>query len=131
MDEEEEKEMILRITEMTCTYPQELQAAFEEIKNGEDTVARQDLIEMFKKLELEDKYIEVIIAEMSICSADLNHLNFNGFFERFYDDEVDGEYENHAIQQQGEESEEQSYRDVKNPKKHSKKSKQPLQQEEE
>jgi len=31
--------------------------AFENIKNGDDTVGRQDLIEMFKKLELEDKYI--------------------------------------------------------------------------
>lgn len=37
---------------MTSTYPRELQVAFENIKNGEETVGRQDLIEMFKKLEL-------------------------------------------------------------------------------
>jgi hypothetical protein len=42
--------MIIRIAEMTSTYPRELQVAFENIKNGEETVGRQDLIEMFKKL---------------------------------------------------------------------------------
>ncbi len=114
---------------MTCTYPQQLQAAFEEIKNGEETVAKKDLIQMFKKLQLEEKYIEVIIAEMSISSTDLNHLNFNSFFQRFYDDE-EAEYENHPIEEQGEESEE-SYRDVKNPKKNSKKSKHPAEEQEE
>lgn len=62
MEENEEKEMIIRIAEMTSTYPRELQVAFENIKNGEETVGRQDLIDMFKKLELEDKYIDLIIA---------------------------------------------------------------------
>ena len=52
MEENEEKEMIIRIAEMTSTYPRQLQVAFENIKNGEETVARKDLIEMFKKLEL-------------------------------------------------------------------------------
>jgi Zn finger protein HypA/HybF involved in hydrogenase expression len=50
MSEEEEKEMIVRIAEMTSTYPKELQMAFENIKNGEETVAKKDLIEMFQKL---------------------------------------------------------------------------------
>lgn len=50
-------------------------------------MAREDLKEMFHKLELEDKYIELIIAELSLCSDDLEHLNFYGFFERFYLDE--------------------------------------------
>ncbi len=84
MEEDEEKEMITRIAEMTSTYPYELETAFENIKNGEDTVSKQNLIEMFQKLELEDKYIELIIAELSLCSDDLEHLNFHGFFERFY-----------------------------------------------
>jgi hypothetical protein len=35
MEENEEKEMIIRIAEMTSTYPRELQVAFENIKNGE------------------------------------------------------------------------------------------------
>lgn len=72
---------------MTSTYPYELETAFENIKNSEETVAKKDLIEMFKKLELEDQYIELIIAELSLCSDDLEHLNFNGFFERFYVEE--------------------------------------------
>ncbi len=42
--------MIIRISEMTCTYPQELEAAFEDIKNGEDTVPKAKLEEMFQKL---------------------------------------------------------------------------------
>ena len=50
MEEAEEKEMIMRIAEMTSTYPYELETAFENIKNGEDTVAKQDLIVMFQKL---------------------------------------------------------------------------------
>lgn len=62
MDENEEKEMILRISEMACDYPYELEAAFMEIRNGENTVSKKDLTEMFLKLELEEEYIEVIIA---------------------------------------------------------------------
>lgn len=77
----------MRIAEMTSTYPYELETAFENIKNGEDTVPKKDLITMFQKLELEDKYIELIIAELSLCSDDLEHLNFHGFFERFYIEE--------------------------------------------
>lgn len=52
LEEDEEKEMIVRIAEMTSTYPRELQVAFENIKNGEETIGRKDLIEMFRKLEL-------------------------------------------------------------------------------
>lgn len=47
----------MRIAEMTSTYPEQLQIAFDNIKNGEQTVAKKDLIEMFQKLELESKYI--------------------------------------------------------------------------
>jgi hypothetical protein len=50
LEESEEKEMILRIAEMTSSYPYELESAFENIKNGEETVSRKDLIEMFQKL---------------------------------------------------------------------------------
>lgn len=46
--------MIIRIAEMTSSYPQELQLAFENIKNGEQTASKQDMIQMFKKLDLED-----------------------------------------------------------------------------
>ncbi len=42
--------MIIKIAEMTSTYPTELQVAFENIKNGEETVSKKDLIEMFRKL---------------------------------------------------------------------------------
>ena len=90
MEESEEKDMIMRIAEMTSTYPYELETAFENIKNGEDTVGKQDLISMFQKLELEDKFIELIIAELSLCSDDLEHLNFHGFFERFYVEDEEG-----------------------------------------
>ena len=42
------------------------------------------MVEMFKKLALEDQYIELIVAELSLCSEDLEHLNFHGFFDRFF-----------------------------------------------
>ena len=71
MSEEEEEEILLRIAEMTTQYPEELAGAFENIKNGPETVAKGKLIEMFKKLELADEYIEAIIAELSLCSEDL------------------------------------------------------------
>ena len=45
------------------------------------------MINMFKKLDLAEQYIEAIIAELSLCSEDLQHLNFHGFFERFYIDQ--------------------------------------------
>lgn len=45
---------------------------------------------MFKKLELDANYIEIIIQELSLCSSDLNHLNFHGFFERFYVENIEG-----------------------------------------
>lgn len=63
-----------------------------EIRNGEETVSKKELTQMFLKLELEEKYIEVIIAELSLASADLNHLNFHEFFMRFYLEEEEGEY---------------------------------------
>ena len=69
---------------MTSTYPQQLEAAFEKVKNGEGTLAKADLKDMFKKLELADNYIELIVSELSLCSQDLEHLNYYGFFERFF-----------------------------------------------
>lgn len=42
--------MILRIAEMTSTYPYQLETAFENIKNGEETVTKKNLISMFQKL---------------------------------------------------------------------------------
>ena len=44
MGEEEEKEMIIRIAQMTSSYPQELQLAFEDIKNGDETVTKKGLV---------------------------------------------------------------------------------------
>lgn len=55
---------------------------------------------MFKKLELEDDYIDLIISELSLCSDDLEHLNFVGFFERFYIG--DDDYEEDAIEEERE-----------------------------
>jgi len=39
-----------------------LQAAFENMQNGQNTISKKDLIDMFEKLELEKEYIELIIA---------------------------------------------------------------------
>ncbi len=63
---------------------------------------------MFLKLELEDKYVELIIAQLSLCSDDLDHLNFYGFFERFYldEEEENQNFYGDAIEEQREESEE-------------------------
>lgn len=47
----------MSIAEMTTQYPNQLQNAFEKIKNGPDTVAKKDLVQMFKKLELADHFI--------------------------------------------------------------------------
>lgn len=113
---------------MACDYPYELEAAFMEIRNGENTVSKKDLTEMFLKLELEEEYIEVIIAQLSLASTDLEHLNFLEFFMRFYL-EKEGQEQNQPIEQQGEQSEEESYRDVSHSKKHSKKSKLPVDEE--
>lgn len=74
----------MSIAEMTTQYPDQLENAFEKIKNGPDTVAKKDLIEMFKKLELADHFIEIIICELSLCSDDLEHLSIRGYFQRFY-----------------------------------------------
>jgi hypothetical protein len=59
---------------------------------------------MFEKLELEKKYIELIIAELTLCSDNIEHLNFHGFFERFYIEENDpnSNIQNHPIEEQGE-----------------------------
>jgi hypothetical protein len=39
-----------------------LQAAFENMQNGQGTISKKDLIDMFEKLELEKEYIDLIIA---------------------------------------------------------------------
>lgn len=69
---------------MTTEYPDQLENAFQNIKNGPETVPKDKMIEMFKKLELADHYIQAIIAELSLCSDDMQHLNFHGFFQRFF-----------------------------------------------
>ena len=50
IEEKDEEEMLLRIAEMVTEYPQELESAFEKIKNGEETVGKADLREMFQNL---------------------------------------------------------------------------------
>ena len=50
IEEKDEEEMLLRIAEMVTEYPQELESAFENIKNGEETVGKADLREMFQNL---------------------------------------------------------------------------------
>lgn len=54
-------------------------------------------MEMFKRLELADQYIEAIVTELSLCSEDLEHLNFHGFFERFY---IEDPLDNNAIDEE-------------------------------
>ena len=126
MEESEEKDMIMRIAEMTSTYPYELETAFENIKNGDDTVGKQDLISMFQKLELEDKFIELIIAELSLCSDDLEHLNFHGFFERFYvEDEEAGLGDPNAIDEEQVEESEESHKNTSRVKKKGKHTRKP------
>lgn len=56
---------------MTTTYPEELEMSFEQAKNGPDTISKDKLAEMFKRLGLADHYIEAIIVELSLCSEDL------------------------------------------------------------
>lgn len=56
---------------MTTTYPEELEMSFEQAKNGPDTISKDKLTEMFKRLGLADHYIEAIIVELSLCSEDL------------------------------------------------------------
>ena len=63
--------MLLRIAEMATTYPNELEIAFEKIKNGPETVPKGKMMEMFRKLELDEHYISIIISELSLCSDDL------------------------------------------------------------
>ena len=77
---------------------------------------------MFQKLELEDKYIELIIAELSLCSDDLEHLNFHGFFERFYIEEEEGYGDPNAIE---EEESEESHKNTSRVKKKGKNTRKP------
>ena len=41
--EEEYKEIVMKVAEVTSSYPEELQNAFEAIKNGEETVSKKDM----------------------------------------------------------------------------------------
>lgn len=51
--EDEEAQMITSISQMASAYPQHLQAAFENMQNGQGTISKSDLTEMFQKLELQ------------------------------------------------------------------------------
>jgi len=42
--------MMMRIVHMASSYPEQLHTAFSNIKNGEDTVSKKNLIDMFKNL---------------------------------------------------------------------------------
>lgn len=104
--------MIQRVVEMTLSYPNELETAFENIKNGEQTVAKADLVNLFRKLELEENFIDLIVTELSLCSDDMEHLNFLGYFERFYIEE--GEFKDgDAISEKQSEESEPSHRESK------------------
>lgn len=50
-DQKQEEERLMSIAEMTTQYPDELENAFEKIKNeNDDTVCKKDLVDMFRKL---------------------------------------------------------------------------------
>ena len=68
---------------------------------------------MFHNLELESKYIELIIQELSLCSTDIDHLNFVGFFERFYVDNMAGLQNGQIDEEQMESSSEEVSRNLK------------------
>jgi hypothetical protein len=80
MDEKEEEDRLMSIAEITTQNPDDLESAFDKIKNGQDTVAKTDMVNMFKKLEVADHFIETIISELSLCSEDLQHLSIRGYF---------------------------------------------------
>ncbi len=68
---------------------------------------------MFQNLELESKYIELIIQELSLCSTDIQHLNFVGFFERFYVENMSGLQNGQIDEEQMESSSEEVSRNLK------------------
>ena len=89
----------MRIAEMVTTYASELQAAFEQKRNGPDTISKAELVELFSQLELQSAYVELIIGRLALVSDDLEHLSYYEFFREFYEGEdlemreVDEEYE--------------------------------------
>jgi len=68
---------------------------------------------MFEKLEMERKYIEIMIQELSLCSEDLNHLNFHAFFERFFMEGFEDELVNNPIDEEPESSGDENSRNLK------------------
>jgi hypothetical protein len=82
--------MYLKVAQMVTVYTAELEAAFEEKKNpGSTTISEKILRELFKELELEKKYVDLIVAELSLVSVDLEHLDYIEFLNRFYMDKED------------------------------------------
>lgn len=84
LPQKQQQQYLISIAEMTTQYPQQLENAFEKIKNTAETVSKQDLVQMFGRLELAEHFIQTIVGELAICSEDLDHLSIRGFFERFY-----------------------------------------------
>ena len=56
--------MYLKVAQMVTTYATELETAFEEKKNPENdsTITEKSLRELFQQLELEKKYVDLIVA---------------------------------------------------------------------
>lgn len=79
--------MYLKVAQMVTVYTSELEAAFEEKRNPNSmTISEKVLRELFKELELEKKYVDLIVAELSLVSEDLNHLDYVEFLNRFFID---------------------------------------------
>ena len=89
-DPKEDDEMYLKVAQMVTVYTNELEAAFEEKKNKDSmTISEKILRELFRELELEKKYVDLIVAELSLVSEDLGHLDYVEFLNRFFIDKED------------------------------------------
>ena len=89
-DPKEDDEMYLKVAQMVTVYTNELEAAFEEKKNKDSmTISEKILRELFRELELEKKYVDLIVAELSLVSEDLSHLDYVEFLNRFFIDKED------------------------------------------
>ena len=53
------------------------------------TISEKILRELFRELELEKKYVDLIVVELSLVSEDLSHLDYVEFLNRFFIDKED------------------------------------------
>lgn len=77
-------EVINLLIQLITNYCQHISAAFDSKRNGEGTISREEMFSFLDQIELEKEYIEFIITQIILESADLEHLNYFALFEIFY-----------------------------------------------